>query len=164
MISNLFQLRRLLLLIALFCLGLLAFGWYLQTYQGQEPCPMCIVQRYAMVLVALIGFLGAACPKVLGQKIAAGGVILVALAGFGTALRQSWLQWYPPEFFSCGRDPFNMVNKIPLADLIPKVFAGQGDCTAVHWTFLGGSIANWSLLCFAGIIVALVIALIRRGK
>ena len=164
MISNLFQLRRLLLLIALFCLGLLAFGWYLQTYQGQEPCPMCIVQRYAMVLVALIGFLGAACPKVLGQKIAAGGVILVALAGFGTALRQSWLQWYPPEFFSCGRDPFNMVNKIPLADLIPKVFAGQGDCTAVDWTFLGGSIANWSMLCFAGIIVALVIALIKRDK
>ena len=164
MIYNLFQLRRLLLLIALFCLGLLAFGWYLQTYQGQEPCPMCIVQRYAMVLVALIGFLGAACPKVLGQKFAAGGVILIALAGFGTALRQSWLQWYPPEFFSCGRDPFNMVNKIPLADLIPKIFAGQGDCTAVHWTFLGGSIANWSLLCFAGIIVALVIALINRGK
>lgn len=164
MIAPLFQLRRLLVLIALFCLGLLAFGWYLQTYQGLEPCPMCIVQRYCMVLVALIAFLGAACPKILGQKLAAGGVILVALAGFGTALRQSWLQWYPPEFFSCGRDPFNMVNKIPLADLIPKVFAGQGDCTAVDWTFLGGSIANWSMLCFAGIIIALVIALIRRGK
>ena len=164
MIAPLFQLRRLLVLIALFCLGLLAFGWYLQTYQGLEPCPMCIVQRYCMVLVALIAFLGAACPKILGQKLAAGGVILVALAGFGTALRQSWLQWYPPEFFSCGRDPFNMVNKIPLADLIPKVFAGQGDCTVVDWTFLGGSIANWSMLCFAGIIALLVIALIRRGK
>ena len=164
MISNLFQLRRLLLLIGLFCVGLLVFGWYLQTYQGQEPCPMCIVQRYAMVLVALIGFLGAACPKVLGQKIAAGGVILIALAGFGTALRQSWLQWYPPEFFSCGRDPFNMVNKIPLADLIPKIFAGQGDCTAVHWTFLGGSIANWSMLSFAGIIIVLLIALLRRSN
>ena len=164
MIAPLFQLRRLLVLIALFCLGLLAFGWYLQNYQGLEPCPMCIVQRYCMVLVAIIAFLGAACPKALGQKLAAGGVILVALAGFGTALRQSWLQWYPPEFFSCGRDPFNMVNKIPLADLIPKVFAGQGDCTVVDWTFLGGSIANWSFLCFAGIIVALVIALIKHGK
>lgn len=164
MISNLFHLRRLLLLIGLFCVGLLAFGWYLQTYQGQEPCPMCIVQRYAMVLVALIGFLGAACPKALGQKVAAGGVILIALAGFGTALRQSWLQWYPPEFFSCGRDPFNMVNKIPLADLIPKIFAGQGDCTAVHWTFLGGSIANWSMLSFAGIIIVLLIALLRRSQ
>lgn len=163
MIAPLFQLRRLLILIALFCLGLLAFGWYLQTYQGLEPCPMCIVQRYCMVLAAIIAFLGAACPKALGQKLAAGGVILVALAGFGTALRQSWLQWYPPEFFSCGRDPFNMVNKIPLADLIPKVFAGQGDCTAVDWTFLGGSIANWAMLCFAGIVVALVIALFRRG-
>ena len=33
------------------------------------------------------------------------------------------------------------------------IFKGSGDCSAVDWTFLGGSIANWSFLCFCGIAV-----------
>jgi disulfide bond formation protein DsbB len=28
------------------------------------------------------------------------------------------------------------------------IFKGSGDCTKIDWTFLGGSIANWSFLCF----------------
>ena len=36
------------------CVGLLAFGLYLQHVQGLEPCPMCIVQRYAMTVIALL--------------------------------------------------------------------------------------------------------------
>jgi protein dithiol:quinone oxidoreductase len=39
-------------LLALVCIGMLAFGMYLQHVVGLEPCPMCIVQRYALILVA----------------------------------------------------------------------------------------------------------------
>jgi disulfide bond formation protein DsbB len=28
------------------------------------------------------------------------------------------------------------------------IFRGSGDCTQVDWTFLGGSIANWSFVWF----------------
>ena len=35
------------------------------------------------------------------------------------------------------------------------IFRGGGDCAAVDWTFLGGSIANWSFLCFLGIAAVL---------
>jgi disulfide bond formation protein DsbB len=28
------------------------------------------------------------------------------------------------------------------------IFKGSGDCTKIDWTFLGGSIANWSFLAF----------------
>jgi disulfide bond formation protein DsbB len=28
------------------------------------------------------------------------------------------------------------------------IFKGTGDCTKVDWTFLGGSIANWSFVWF----------------
>ena len=52
------QPRRIWLLIALVCVGLLSFGMYLQHVVGLEPCPMCIVQRYAMVLMGLIALLG----------------------------------------------------------------------------------------------------------
>jgi disulfide bond formation protein DsbB len=46
--------RRVLALVSVACVGMLAFGLYLQHVVGLEPCPMCIVQRYALVLVAVV--------------------------------------------------------------------------------------------------------------
>jgi disulfide bond formation protein DsbB len=45
--------RRILALISVACVAMLAFGLYLQHVVGLEPCPMCIVQRYALILVAI---------------------------------------------------------------------------------------------------------------
>lgn len=75
---------------------------------------------------------------------------MLAGACFGAfvAARQTWLQWYPPEVATCGRDFYGMVEDFPLNRAIPMIFKGGGDCSAVDWTFLGGSIANWSLLSF----------------
>ena len=28
------------------------------------------------------------------------------------------------------------------------IFKGSGDCSKIDWTFLGGSIANWSFVAF----------------
>ena len=151
--------RRIFLLICVTCIGLLSFGMYLQHVVGLNPCPMCIVQRYALVLVALIAGLTAFGRK---KGIHIGGaVLMLAMAGFGAyvAARQSWLQWYPPEVVSCGRDFYGMIETFPLQRAIPMIFKGSGDCTKVDWTFLGGSIANWSFLCFSGIAV-LALALI----
>ena len=74
------------------------------------------------------------------------------MAGFGAfvAARQSWLQWYPPEVVSCGRDFYGMIENFPLQRAVPMIFKGSGDCTKVDWTFLGGSIANWSFVAFTG--------------
>jgi len=86
---------------------------------------------------------------------------LTALAAFGavTAARQSWLQWFPPEVYSCGRDFYGMIESFPLRRAIPMIFKGSGDCTQIDWTFLGLSIANWSFLNFAGLVgVALCLA------
>lgn len=157
-----FTLRRLLLAIGVVFIAMLGFGYYLQEVQGLTPCPMCIVQRYCYVVIAALALLAAATPKACLHKTAAWLSVLIAAFGAFTAGRQSWLQWNPPEFFSCGRDPFDMVNKVGLAKVIPKIFAGHGDCTAVDWTFLTLSIANWSFLVFAATIVALLAALICR--
>lgn len=153
--------RRLLVAISLVCVGLLAFGLYLQHVVGLEPCPMCIVQRYALVLIAIVaGLAGAANRKSLHV---AGSVLLLLIAGFGgfVAARQSWLQWYPPEVVSCGRDFYGMIETFPLKRAVPMIFKGSGDCSKVDWTFLGGSIANWSFLCFVTLAL-LALLLIRR--
>ena len=153
--------RRVFALTCLVCIALLGYGLYLQHFEGLEPCPMCIVQRYALVLVAVIaGLTGATDRK--GLQVS-GSLLLIVTACFGAfvAARQSWLQWYPPEVASCGRDFYGMIETFPLQRAIPMIFKGGGDCTKVDWTFLGGSIANWSFLCFAGI-TAVTLALIWR--
>ena len=143
--------RRVLALVSLGCVALLAFGLYLQHVVGLEPCPMCIVQRYVLVLIAIVAGSTAATNKK-GLLIMGSG-LLVLLSGSGAfvAARQSWLQWYPPEFASCGRDLYGMIETFPLQRAIPMIFKGSGDCSKVDWTFLGGSIANWSFLCFVGV-------------
>ena len=153
--------RRLLALVALGCVAMLAFGLYLQHVVGLEPCPMCIVQRYTLVLVAVVSALTALTPN--RPLLLAGASLLVLLNGFGAfvAARQSFLQWYPPEISSCGRDFYGMIETFPLKRAIPMIFKGSGDCSAVDWTFLGGSIANWSFVCFT-VIGLLALALCAR--
>lgn len=156
--------RRVLAAVCAVCLGLLAFGLYLQHAVGLVPCPMCIVQRYAMLGVAVVSGL-TAWSRRRGVWVA-GSALGLLLAGFGafTAARQSWLQWYPPEVSSCGRDFYGMIENLPLGRAIPMIFRGSGDCSAVDWTFLGGTIANWSFLWFLAFGLVFVALIARAGR
>ncbi len=140
--------RRVLAGVAAICVGLLAFGLYLQHVVGLNPCPMCIVQRYCLIGVALVAALGAIWRGRLGLAVTTLMGLVLAGCGAFTAARQSWLQWYPPQTGSCGRDFYGMIESFPLQRAIPMIFRGSGDCSAVDWTFLGGTIANWSFLWF----------------
>lgn len=148
--------RRVLALVAAAGVGMLAFGLYLQHVVGLNPCPMCIVQRYALIGVVVVSALAALAPA-RGVWVA-GSALGAALAVFGAfvAARQSWLQWHPPETASCGRDFYGMIATFPLERAIPMIFRGGGDCATIDWTLLGGSIANWSFLSFC--VIALVLA------
>lgn len=154
--------RRILGLVTAACVAMLAFGLYLQHVVGLEPCPMCIVQRYALILVAVAAAVTASL-RARGAHLA-GAALMVLLSGFGAfvAARQSWLQWYPPEFASCGRDFYGMIEHFPLQRVVPMIFRGSGDCTKVDWTFLGGSIANWSFVCFAVFFVIGLLLFVRQ--
>ena len=125
---------------------------------------MCIVQRYALILVALVAGVSAFLPQGMWRT---GGLVKVGvIAGFGAfvAARQSLLQWNPPEVMSCGRDFYGMIEAFPLKRAIPMIFKGSGDCAAVDWSFLGLTIANWSFLCFSGIVVITLLLLAKRAS
>lgn len=156
--------RRVFVAMSVACVALLVFGLYLQHAVGLVPCPMCIVQRYALVLIAVCAALTGATGKK-GLQIS-GGLLVLLLGGSGAfvAARQSWLQWYPPEVVSCGRDLYGMIETFPLQRLVPMVFKGSGDCTKVDWTFLGGSIANWSFLWFCAMGLLALALVWRQAK
>ena len=143
---------------------MLAFGiLYLQNHLGLEPCPMCIVQRYALMGVIVWCLLGA--PANAPVRTLVMTWLIAITAGFGAfvAARQSWLQWYPPEVVSCGRDFYGMIENFPLQRAVPMIFKGGGDCTKIDWAFLGGSIANWSFAVFLSILVLMIFLRWRDG-
>jgi disulfide bond formation protein DsbB len=143
---------------------MLAFGIvYLQNHLGLEPCPMCIVQRYALIAVMVWCVLGVSANAPVRTLVMTWLIAITAGFGAFVAARQSWLQWYPPEVVSCGRDFYGMIENFPLQRAVPMIFKGSGDCTKIDWTFLGGSIANWSFVVFMGIFVLMLLLRIRDG-
>lgn len=154
--------RRVLALISVACVAMLTFGMYLQHVVGLEPCPMCIVQRYALVLVALFtGLAGVFRSR--GLQATGGVLALVAAAGGAyTAAAQSWLQWNPPEVVTCGRDLYGMIETFPLKRALPMIFRGGGDCSKVDWSLFGLTLANWSFIAFVVLSVLLLVLLFRR--
>jgi len=64
---------------------------------------------------------------------------------------------------TCGRDFYGMIESFPLKRAIPMIFRGSGDCTAIDWTFLGLTIANWSFLNFL-LLGAVALVLLLRSR
>jgi disulfide bond formation protein DsbB len=127
--------------------ALLADGiLYLQGQLGLEPCPMCILQRYAFIALGLAALAGAIHGRAV--RVYGGLVLLFSILGAGVAIRHSYVQHFPPKGQSCGTDLMFMLDAFPLTQALPKIFAGTGDCALVTWKFLGLSIPEWSLVWF----------------
>ena len=136
--------------IAIICAALLSYGYYLQYVQGLEPCPLCLVQRlffYAVMIIFLVAAVHA--PGRMGTRIYGGLVLLFAAGGAAVAGRQVWLQHLPPDRVpQCGPDLYFMLQNFPLSRTLEKLITGTGECAVVDWSFLGLSIAGWSLVWF----------------
>jgi disulfide bond formation protein DsbB len=157
--------RLIYLAMFLACAGLIGFALYLQHSLGLEPCPMCILQRYAFIVVGVMALVATIHnPALPGRRIYSGLLVMMAATGGGIAIRHVYLEHYPPKIFDCGADVGFMLESFPLTQALPMIFRGTGDCTKVVWRFLGPSIAEWSLICFATLIAAAVVAATIRRR
>lgn len=147
------------------CAGLLACGYYLQYFEGQDPCPLCMVQRLfyygILIVLAAAAIHGPGRAGAIAYSI---GALAFAAGGMATAARHVWLQHLPPEQVpACGPDLFFMLDNFALGRTLQLLLRGSGQCAEVHWRFLGGSIAEWSLAWFA-IFVAFALWLACRKQ
>ncbi len=149
---------------ALACACLLAYGYYLQYFENQDPCPLCMVQRgfyYGILFVFAVAALH--FPRGIGKPVYCAVAAVLALGGFGVAARQVWLQHLPADQVpACGPDLFFMVENLPFRRMLEKLFMGSGQCAEVTWRFLGMSIAEWSLAWFAALALYALWLAVRR--
>ncbi len=148
--------RRVFAVLALIPLALLAEGLILQHLQGQAPCPLCILDREAFSLFAMIAIAGAIHnPPPRGAALYAGGMALASLAGLGVASWHLWTLHHPK--FGCGIDVMEQfVNNLPMAKLMPFIFRASGDCSARHDPILGLIVPEWALVWFAALFLAAI--------
>lgn len=152
--------RKILLLIAAVSLALVGAALYLQHAKEMLPCPLCIIQRYLFLGVAIFSLVGAFAGKL---KVWTGLALLSALGGLGVAGKHLYVLAHPG--FSCGIDPMETVlNKIPTATLLPSIFRADGLCEAALDKVLGLSVPQWSALWFVILGLALVWVLARRAR
>ena len=146
------------------CSGLIAFALFLQHSEGLAPCPMCILQRYAFVLIGIFALISLIISPI---NIFASAlnwlIILFSGLGAGVAMRHVWLEHNPPEILDCGADLGFVVDTFPLAEALPMIFRGTGDCSIVLWRFAGLSIAEWALVCFTTILLIEVWQIKRKN-
>ena len=151
---------------ALIIAGLLGYGYYLQYVQGLEPCPLCMVQRlFFYLLIATFVIAALHAPRRVGTWIYTAFAVLFAAGGAATAGRQVWLQHLPADKVpQCGPDLFFMLENMPLSRTLQKLIQGSGECAKVDWTFLGLSIAEWSLMWFIALAVYVLWLAARRSR
>jgi len=148
--------------LALGVFGLVAVGMELQHLLRLAPCPLCIFQRLLYLVIGLVALAGVLLPgvrllwSVLIAALASGGV---AVAGY-----QTWMQAFPHLANECSYSDPNAIER--LVDWLgmewPSLFLATGFCTSRDWEFLGLSMANWSLLVFAGIVGYAALLFLRR--
>lgn len=136
------------------CAGMMGFALYAEHVLDMEPCPLCVFQRIAVILMGISFLLLAAHNPGRGwaQRIYMLLLGAAAIGGIVVAGRHVWLQNLPPDKVpSCGPGLGYMLDNFPLGDALKQVFSGSGECATVDWSLLGLSMPAWVLIGVLGL-------------
>ncbi len=140
-----------------FCasLAILISAYILEYGFDYIPCPLCLLQRYALWIVLILFSIGLVYPgKNLSQLLLCCGLISFSGLGIILAARHLWLQHLPAgAIASCGADLARLLKFKPLLEVFNDVFMNAEECARTDFTFLGLALSGWSLLAFVGFAV-----------
>jgi disulfide bond formation protein DsbB len=164
----LFTPRGLFAATGLAAIGLVSGGMFLQQTMNIAACPLCILQRMLYLLLALEAIAawilaGGVQPKVFQRRAATLVMIATTITGAGIAAYQTWLQRWAKGVSCTADQPWweSFVNWA--GSQWPLMFEASGMCSEAGWKFLGLSIAEWSLIAFTSMTIAMLIALLRKA-
>lgn len=150
---------------ALYSISVISWGVFfasliLQYALGLDPCPLCIMQRYTVLLLALcfsIWLWQAHRRRMVWQNAWAALAVLLTACGLYFSLRQLWLQSLPPELVpACMPSLSVMLDFLPWQTIAKTLIFGAGDCAEQGFLIAGLSLAAWSSIYFVGLALALI--------
>lgn len=144
-------------------LGLVAGGVFLAQTMNLAACPLCVLQRMLYLLLSLesIAAWMLAGTKS-GRRASASVMAATTLTGVLIAAYQTWLQRFAKGVSCTADQPWweQFVNWA--GSQWPLLFEASGLCSEAGWKFLGLSIAEWSLIAFSSMTVAMLVNLLRK--
>jgi disulfide bond formation protein DsbB len=154
--------RQLFVAVALACAGMLAYAFYAEHILGLEPCPLCMFQRVAVLLVGLVAIAGALhAPGSLGTRLYGVGGFLAAGLGVAIAGRHLWLQSLPKDQLPSCAPPLDfMWDNFPFGQMLKTVLMTSGECANIDWQFLGLSMPFWTLTCFVALAILMAVVMV----
>ncbi len=135
------------------CAGLIGYALYVQYGMGLEPCPLCILQRIAVITAGLLFLLALLHnPGDRGARVYGLLIDLAALAGIAVAARHIWIIAQPPGAVAeCGASLDYMLDVLPWHEVLGKVLTGSGECAKIDWQFVGLNMPTWVLMALAAV-------------
>ncbi len=163
-VQQLFRPRGLFAATGLTAVGLVAGGVVLAQTMNLAACPLCVLQRMLYLLLALEATVAwVVAPSRPRRRAAAMVMGATALTGVWIAAYQTWLQRFA-KGVSCTADQPWWEEFVNWAGAQwPLLFEASGLCSEAGWKFIGLSIAEWSLIAFSCMSVAMAIALLRKN-
>jgi len=146
------------------CTGLVVASFYVQHVLGVEPCPLCIIQRFTYLILAIV-FLGAALVPSHSalQRGLFGLAAVLTLVGLGVAGYQTYLQLFPPAMTaSCSASLSYMLETLSITDVLARLLDAKGDCSDTSFKILGLTLAQASVLIFTAFVLTLGAMFVRR--
>lgn len=130
-----------------------ASSFYAQYGQGLNPCPLCILQRVAVLFTTVAAVVCLLLPAGRhGRTAAALLVSAPALWGMGVGIYQLWLQSLPPlQQPACGAPWSFRLRDAPLFEWYEPIVRGTGQCGTVE-RVLGVPLPWWSVLFAAAVL------------
>ncbi|MGR6871739.1 disulfide bond formation protein B [Pseudomonas sp. HK3] len=161
-----FSNRMISLGVFLACAALLAGAYYFEYFLYMDPCPLCIMQRIAVLLVGIAGLFGfLLAHNQIARLVSYVFMVLSALFGIGVAGRHVWIQSLPADQIpTCGPSLEYMVDTLPWAEVLTVMLRGNGNCADSHWAFLGLSMPQWVLVWFIAFVCVGVYLAIKNAK
>jgi disulfide bond formation protein DsbB len=141
--------------------ALMGYALYAQHVLLLNPCPLCILQRIAMIALGAVFAVAALhAPRGAGARVYAALGAIAALTGMGISGWHVHLQNLPPGAAppACGA-PFETIMDLNgWFGGLAVIFSGSGECATIDWTFLGLSMPAWVFVWFVALGALAVVA------
>ena len=145
-------------------IGLVISAYIFEIFGYYDPCPLCILQRWSFVLIAMCGALMAipvlhVCLKevlfILTSFFACCGSIIAG--------RHIYLQNLPSDQIPTCAPPMDfLMDTLPFFEVIQTILLGDGNCAEYEWRFIL-NFAEWALVFFILLFIYNIFFLLKKS-